>query len=169
MTPPPPAYGPPPSTRVLTVTKWITVVVSVLLTAVSVLWVMQLQHNVDFLEHYTDLADKGSGDGQGLKGGEDAIAKAETNVVIGFATLVAIALLGVFALLAGLGLRWARVLTAILTAGPMVVIVYGALDGGSETGFAFSFLVPFIALTVLWCLPGVTRAMTAKRARRAGY
>lgn len=153
----------------LTVAKWITVSLSLLLTAASVLWVIQLQHNVEFLEHYKGLADKGSGDGQGLKGGSEAIANAERNVLIGFSTLAAIALLGVFALLAGIGLRWARVLTTILTVGPMVVIVYGALEGGSKTAFAFSFLVPFIALTVLWCLPGVTRGMAVKRARRVRY
>lgn len=58
---------------------------------------MQLNHNVEFLEGYDDLASRGSGDGAGLKGGaSEAIATAKTNVIIGYVTLAAIVLLGVF-------------------------------------------------------------------------
>lgn len=162
MVPPPP----PPSTRTLTVAKWITFVVSVLLTGLAVLWVMQLHHNVEFLNRFDRMADAGSGDGKGLKGGADAIANAERNVIIGYVTLAAIALLGVFALIAGTGQQWARVLTAVLTLGPMGVVVYGAQEGGSNTMWALVFLIPFIALMVLWCLPGVSRGLAAKRAAR---
>lgn len=169
--PMPPGYGPVPplSTRTLTVAKWITVTVSVLLTGLAVLWVMQLRHNVEFLEGYKNLADRGSGDGQGLKGGEEAIAHAETSVLIGYVTLAAIVLLGICALIAGTGQQWARVLTAILTLGPMGVVVFGALEGGSNTMYALVFLIPFIGLLVLWCAPGVSRGIAAKRAARTGW
>jgi hypothetical protein len=33
--------------------------------------------------------------------------------------------------------------------------------------YALVFLVPFILLTVLWCLPAIGRGMAARRARRA--
>lgn len=162
-------YGPvpPQSTRMLTVVKWVTVVLSALLTVACVFWVDAMHQKKEYLEQFKDLADRDSGDGKGLKGGEEAIASAEADIVIVTATLAAVALLGVMALLAGFGLRWAHVLTVFLTLGPMGVVVYGVVDGGSDSLYALVFLVPFIALTVLWCLPGTRRGMAVRRARRA--
>lgn len=166
MTPPMQA-PPPPSTRMLTTVTWLTVVVSLLLTAAGVFWIRFLHHSLAFLEHYAAKADHASGDGKGLKGGAEAIASAEANVVIGYSTVAAIVLLGVLALCAGAGLAWARVCTAILMAGPIGVVVYGVADGGSDSLWALSLLTPFVTLAVLWCLPGVTRAMAVRRWRRA--
>ncbi len=147
---------PPPSTRLLTVTKWITVGVSVLLTGLAVLWVAQLHRNVDVLAAHGGLLDDR----------EQSIARAETHVVIAYTTLVGIALIGVAALLAGTGQRWARVLCVLLLCGPMGVIVYGVVDGGDSALYALAFLVPFGALLLLWCLPGVSRGLAVIRARR---
>ena len=163
----PPVQAPPPSTRMLTTITWLTVVVSSLLTVAGVFWIRFLHDSLAFLEHYSAKADEASGDGKGLKGGTEAIASAEVNVVIGYSTVAAIVLLGVLALCAGAGVRWARVCTAILMAGPIGVVVYGVADGGSESLWALSLLTPFVTLAVLWCLPGVTRAMAVKRWRRA--
>lgn len=145
----------PPSTRVLTVTKWITVSVSLLLTGVCVFWVRQLHINVEFIEHYDGVADFS----------DEAIPNAERNVVIGYVTTAAVALLGITALVAGFGQQWARVLCMLLLLGPMGVIVYGVASDGSDALYALAFLVPFIALFILWCLPGVSRGLAYKKAR----
>ena len=165
----PPMRAPvrPPSTRMLTTITWLTVVVSLLLTVAGVFWIRFLHHSLAFLRHYAAKADHASGDGKGLKGGADAIAGAEANVVIGYSTVAAIVLLGVLALCAGAGWAWARACTAILMLGPVGVVIYGVADGGAETLWALSLTVPFVTLAVLWCLPGVTRAMAVKRRRRA--
>lgn len=147
----------PPSTRMLTVTKWITVVVSALLTGVAVLWVRGLHNSVKFLEAYKNALDDPA----------EAIANAERNVVIGYVTLAAIALIGVTALVAGFGQQWARVLCALLLLGPTGVIVWGVVDGGSDSLYALAFLVPFVTLLILWCLPGVSRGLATKRSARA--
>jgi hypothetical protein len=149
----------PPSTRMLTVTKWITVGISVLLLGLGVLWVRQLHTNVKFLEAYRGALDDPA----------KSLANAERNVLIGYVTLAAIALIGVTALVAGFGQQWARVVCMLLLIGPMGVIAYGAVDGGADSLYALAFLVPFIALLVLWGLPGVTRGLAVKRARRTHY
>ncbi|GAB3434059.1 hypothetical protein [Actinophytocola sediminis] len=154
---PPP--GPPPSTRALTVVKWITFGVSVLLTGLAVFWVMGLRRKVEFLE---------AAERKSIPMAEpDFVASAEGQVVIAATTLGVIALLGVSALLTGLGLRAARVLCVLLTLGPIGVVVYGVVDGGSGDLWALVLLVPFLALMLLWCLPAVTRGLAVKRARRA--
>ncbi|MCT2582724.1 hypothetical protein [Actinophytocola gossypii] len=157
----------PPSTRMLTTTKWITVVVSVLLTAVATLRVVQMHDNVKLLERYDGVASRASGDGKGLKGGAEAIAYNETLIIVMYVTVAAIALLGVCALLTATGRQWPRVLCVLLMLGPMGVVVHGALEGGSNTMWGLVFLVPFLALMVLWCLPGVSRGLAVKRAARA--
>jgi hypothetical protein len=143
----------------LTVTKWITVGISVLLLGLGVLWVRQLHTNVKFLEAYRGVLDDPA----------KSLANAERNVLIGYGTLAAIALIGITALVAGFGQRWARVVCMLLLIGPMGVIAYGAVDGGADSLYALAFLVPFIALLVLWGLPGVTRGLAVKRARRSHY
>ena len=143
----------PPSTRLSTVTTWITVVVSVLLTVLCVFWVRQLQVNVAFIEHHDGVA--------GFS--EEAVPNAERYVVIGYVTTAAVALIGVTALVAGFGVRWARVLCVLLLLGPMGVIVWGVADDGPDALYALAFLVPFIVLVVLWCLPGVSRGLAYKK------
>jgi len=162
-------YAPPapPSTRALTVTRWITVVVSALLTAVATLRVIQMHDNVEFLERYDGMASRASGDGKGLKGGSEAISHTETLIVVMYVTVAAIALLGVCALLTATGRQWTRVLCVVLMLGPMGVVVHGALDGGSNTMWGLVFLVPFVALMILWCLPAVSRGLAVKRSARA--
>lgn len=147
----------PPSTRMLTATKWITVSVSVLLIGLCVFWVRQLHINVEFIEHYSSA-------GAGFS--EDAIPNAERNVVIGYVTTAAVALIAITALVAGFGQQWARVLCMILLLGPMGVIVWGVASDSPDALYALAFLVPFIALLILWCLPGVSRGIAYKRARR---
>jgi hypothetical protein len=53
----------------------------------------------------------------------------------------------------------------------IVVIVYGVLhdaaEGRPENAFALVFTIPAIVLVLLWWLPPTTRAMAAKRWRRA--
>ncbi|MDQ3785755.1 MAG: hypothetical protein M3422_00745 [Actinomycetota bacterium] len=145
----------PPSTRLLTVTAWITISVSVLLTGVCVFWVRQLRVNVEFIAHYDDVA--------GFS--DDAIPNAERYVVIGYVTTAAVALIGVTALVAAFGQQWARVLCMLLLLGPMGVIVWGVASDGSDALYALAFLVPFVVLFVLWCLPGVSRGLADKKAR----
>jgi len=140
----------------LTVIKWVTVGVSVLLTGLAAMWVVQLNANVDFAKNYAGMLDDPA----------KSLATAERNVVIGYVTLAAIALIGVTALLAGLGQQWARVLCTVLLLGPMGVIVYGVVSDGPEALFVLAFLVPFATLLVLWCLPGVSRGLRHKKAAR---
>lgn len=147
----------PPSTRMLTATKWITVSVSVLLTGLCVFWVRQLHVNVEFIEHYSRA-------GAGFS--ENAVPNAERYVLIGYVTTAAVALIAITALVAGFGQQWARVLCMLLLLGPMGVIIYGvATDDDAQ--YALAFLVPFIALLILWCLPGVSRGIAYKKARKS--
>lgn len=143
----------------LTVTKWITVSISVLLLGLGVLWIKQLHYNLEFLRRYDRYHDDPAA----------TYARAEQNIVIGYVTLAAIALIGVTALVAGFGQQWARVLCMVLLTGPMGVIAYGVVDDGADALYALAFLVPFIALLVLWGTPGVTRGLAVKRARRSHY
>jgi len=146
----------PPSTRMLTATKWITVSVSVLLTGLCVFWVRQLHVNVEFIKHYSRAGFS-----------ENAIPNAERYVLIGYVTTAAVALIAITALVAGFGQQWARVLCMLLLLGPMGVIVWGVASDGSDALYALAFLVPFIALFILWCLPGVSRGLATKKAARA--
>lgn len=165
-------YGPyppqgTPSTRTLTVTKWVTVSIVVLLTPLMVLWVMQGQHNLDSLRELSArVAGDNSGDGQGLKGGAEAIEHWEMLVVLQYAMAAAVILLGVFALLAGAGQSWARVMCAILTIVLVGAVVWGVIDSGEEGLWGLVFTVPFFVLFVLWLLPGTSRGIRAKVARR---
>jgi hypothetical protein len=145
--------APPPSTRALTVTKWLTVGLSTLLLGLGGVWIRQLHYNLEFLQRYEGYLDDP----------DAAYARAEQNIVIGYVTVAAIALLAICALCAGLGQRWARVLCVLLLLGPMGVIVYGVVDDGADSLYALAFLVPFGVLLVLWCLPAVTRGLMAKK------
>jgi hypothetical protein len=154
-----------PSTRTLTATKWISVGMVVLLLPLMALWIWQGHRNLEFLRAVAGTAEANSGDGKGLKGGAEAIAKWETLIVLQYATAGAVVLIGILALLAGAGMAWARVLCTILILGPIGVIVYGVIDSGPEGLYGLAFLVPFILMQVLWWLPGTTRGLRVKAAR----
>ena len=150
----------------LTTTKWITVGIVVLLIPLMVLWI---RHGHRILEGLRSLAGRaagaGSGDGKGLKGGAEAIAWWEFLVVVEWATLCAVVLLGICAFLAGAGQPWARIGCTILMVFPIGVIIFGVIDSGPRGMWGLVFLVPFIALVVLWWLPGTSRALHAKQSR----
>jgi hypothetical protein len=55
--------------------------------------------------------------------------------------------------------RYVVIGCVLLLLGPMGVIVWGVADDGSDALYALAFLVPFVALLVLWCLPGVSRGV----------
>lgn len=165
---PPPA--PPRSTRSLTVTKWVSVGLAILLLPLMVLWLMQGLDNLDDLRKLSALAaGDGSGDGKGLKGGDEAIAWWEFLVVLQSVTLGVVVLIGILALIAGAGKAWARVLCTIMIFFPIGVIIFGVIDSGSEGLYGLVFLVPFIVMLVLWWLPGTSRGLRAKAAARAPH
>lgn len=87
---PPPA--PPPSTRGLTVAKWVTVGVVLLLMPLMGLWIRHGYSVIDGLRRLGAIADAESGDDKGLKGGADAIAWWEFLVIVEWATLVVVVL-----------------------------------------------------------------------------
>jgi hypothetical protein len=147
----------------LTATKWTTVGIVVLLIPLMGLWIMQGYRNLNGFRRLSGrVAGANSGDGLGLKGGAEAIAKWEFLIVLQWATLVAVVLLGIFALLAGAGQSWARILCTVLTVFPVAVIIFGVIDGGPRGLWGLVFLVPFFALVVLWWLPGTSRGIRAK-------
>lgn len=110
------------------------------------------------------VAGANSGDGKGLKGGADAIAKWEFLAALQWVTLVAVVLIGVFAVLAGIGWAWARVVCTILMVFPAAVVVFGAIDSGPRGMWGLVFVLPFVALITLWWLPGTSRGLKAKKA-----
>lgn len=171
--PPPPAYppqgpppgppqGPPPSTRPLTAAKWTTFGIALLLLPLMGLWV---RHGYDVLEDLrklSALADTDSGDGKGLKGGDEAIAWWEFLVIVEWATLVAVVLLAIVAFVAGTGKAWARGVCTFLLLFPIGVIIFGVIDSGPDGLWGAAFLVPFGVLFALWWRPATTRAMRVK-------
>jgi hypothetical protein len=153
----------------LTATKWTTVGIVVLLIPLIALWIMNGYKNLKMLRSLSArVAGANSGDGLGLKGGDEAIAWWEFLVVLQWATLVAVVLLGIFALLAGTGQSWARILCTVLIIFPIGIIIFGVIDSGPRGLWGLVFLVPFFALAVLWWLPGTSRGMRAKVGMRAG-
>jgi hypothetical protein len=155
-----------PSTRTLTTIKWITFGVVVLMLPLMVLLLMQGYKNLEFLRSYANLADAGSGDGKGLKGGDEAIAWWRFLIALEWATLGAVALLGIFAFVAGAGRSWARAVCTVLIVFPVAVIIFGVIDSGEEGLWGLVFLVPFLAAGVLWWLPRTSGGLRARAARR---
>jgi hypothetical protein len=145
----------------LTTTKWLTVGIVVLLIPLMALWLMNGYANIRGLRALSGrVAGANSGDGKGLKGGAEAIAWLEFLVLVQWATLVAVVLLGIFAFLAGAGLSWARVVCTALIVFPIAVIVFGVIDSGPRGMWGLVFLVPFLVLVVLWWLPGTSRGIS---------
>lgn len=160
--------APKASTRMLTATKWSTVGIVVLLIPLMGLWLMNGYENIrDLRSLSARVAGVNSGDGKGLKGGAEAIAWWEFLVLVQWATLVAVVLLGIFAFLAGGGLSWARAVCTVLIVFPIAVIVFGVIDSGPRGLWGLVFLVPFFVLVVLWWLPGTSRGIRAKGAVRS--
>jgi hypothetical protein len=149
----------------LTAAKWTTVGIVLLLIPAMALWIRQGYRNIEFFKRFQGLAARGTGDGQGLKGGADAIAKWEFLIVVEWFTLGAVVLIGIFALLAGAGRSWARVVCSVLMVFPIGVVVYGIVDGGGDALWALVFLVPFVVPVVMWWLPSTSRGIRAKAAR----
>jgi hypothetical protein len=163
-----PTPRPTPSTRMLTATKWTTIGIVVLLIPLMGLWLMQGYENLNDLRSLSArVAGANSGDGLGLKGGDEAIAHWEFLVVLQWATLAAVVLIGIFAFLAGTGQSWARILCTVLIVFPIGIVIFGVIDSGPRGMWGLVFLVPFIALVVLWWLPGTSRGMRARRSMRA--
>lgn len=148
--------------------KWVTVVIAVLLVPLMGLWIMHGYGVLEDLRGLSVVAEANSGDGEGLKGGAEAIDWWEFLIVVEWATLVAVVLLAVFAFVAGTGLAWARVVSTFLVLFPIGVIIFGVIDSGPDGVWGAAFLVPFGLLFVLWWRPGTTRAMRAKVAAKAG-
>jgi hypothetical protein len=137
------------------------------LIPLMVLWLMQGYDNLDDLRSLSRrMAGANSGDGKGLKGGAEAMAWWEFLIVLQWATLAAVVLIGFFALLAGIGQSWPRVVCTVLIVFPIAVIIFGVIDSGAYGLWGLVFLVPFLALTVLWWLPGTSRGLRAKVALR---
>jgi hypothetical protein len=153
----------------LTATKWTTVGTVVLLIPLMALWIMNGYKNLEGLRKLSGrVAGSNSGDGMGLKGGAEAIAKWEILVVVQWAALVVVVLLGIAALLAGAGRSWARILCTALIVSLIGVITWGVIDSGPRGLWGLVFLVPFFVLAVLWWLPGTSGGMRAKAGMRAG-
>jgi hypothetical protein len=147
----------------LTATKWTTVGIVVLLIPLMGLWLMQGYENLNDLRSLsTRVAGANSRDGLGLKGGDEAIAHWEFLVILQWATLVAVVLIGIFAFLAGAGQSWARILCTVLIVFPIGIVIFGVIDSGARGLWGLVFLVPFFALVVLWWLPGTSRGIRAK-------
>jgi hypothetical protein len=160
---PMPTPQPKPSTRMLTAAKWTTVSIVVLLIPLMALWLMQGYENLNDLRSLSArAAGANSGDGLGLKGGDEAIAHWEFLVVLQWATLVAVVLIGISAYLAGTGQSWARVVCTVLIVFPIGIVIFGVVDSGARGLWGLVFLVPFFALVVLWWLPGTSRGIRAK-------
>jgi hypothetical protein len=151
----------------LTAAKWTTVGIVLLLIPAMALWIRQGYRNIEFLQRFSSRANRASGDGQGLKGGAEAIAKWEFLIVIEWVTLGAVVLIGIFAFLAGAGRPWARIVCTLLMVFPIGVVVYGVVDDDSaESLWALVFLVPFVVPVLMWWLPGTSRGIRAKAASR---
>jgi hypothetical protein len=158
-----PVPQPVPSTWMLTVAKWVTVGIVGLLIPLIILWIMHGYKNLEGLRRLSArVAGVNSGDGKGLKGGAEAIAWWEFLIVLEWATLAAVVLIGIFAFLAGVGQSWARIVCTVLMVFPVAVIIFGVIDSGPDGLWGLIFLVPFIALVVLWWLPGTSRGLKAK-------
>ncbi len=156
------------STRLLTTTKWLTAGIVVLLIPLMALWLMNGYANIRGLRALSGrVAGANSGDGKGLKGGAEAIAWLEFLVLVQWATLVAVVLLGIFAFLAGAGLSWARVVCTVLIVFPIAVIVFGVIDSGPRGLWGLVLLIPFFVLVVLWWLPGTSRGIRTEVAVRS--
>jgi hypothetical protein len=112
------------------------------------------------------VAGTNSGDGKGLKGGAEGMEKWEFLIALQWVTLVAIVLIGLFAVLAGFGSSWARIVCTVLIVFPAAVVVFGAVDSGPKGMWGLVFVLPFAALVTLWWLPGTSRALKARKARR---
>jgi len=152
----------------LTMTKWLTVGIVVLLIPLMGLWLMNGYGKIRGMRALSGrVAGANSGDGKGLKGGAEAIAWLEFLVLVQWVTLVAVVLLGIFAFLAGAGLSWARVVCTVLMAFPIAVIVFGVIDSGPKGLWGLVFLIPFFVFLVLWWLPGTSLGIKAKVAVRS--
>jgi hypothetical protein len=163
---PPPR--PTPSTRMLTASKWTTVGIVVLLIPLMGLWIMNGYKTVEGLRALSGrVAGSNSGDGMGLKGGAAAIAKSEFLLVVKWATLVAVVLIGFAALFASAGQSWARISCTVLIVSVIGVFIWGVIDSGPRGLWGLVFLVPFFVLVVLWWLPGTSRGMRARQSLRA--
>jgi hypothetical protein len=161
---PPPSPRPAASTRSLTAAKWTTAGIMALLIPLVILSIGHLQGNIAGLKRLgARVAGENSGDGQGLKGGAEAIAGLEVLIVVQWFTLGAVVLLAVLAFVAGAGQAWARIVLTVLVAFPVFVVVQNVVEGGSDALWGLVFLVPFAVLLWMWWLPTTTRGMRAKR------
>jgi hypothetical protein len=141
-----------PSTRMLTATKWITMGITVLWIPLMIDWIARTYSALENIRRITTEI-------TGLRAAETSIARLEVAIVLLWATLGAVALIGIAAFLAGAGKSWARTVCTVLTIFPVAAIIQDAIRAIAWWGLIL--LVPFLVLVVLWWLPGTSRGIRA--------
>ena len=141
-----------PTTRMLTATKWITMGITVLWIPFMIEWIARTYSALENIRRITTEI-------TGLRAAEASIARLEVVIVLLWATLGAVVLIGIAAFLAGAGKSWARTVCTVLTIFPVAAIIQDAIRAIAWWGLIL--LVPFLVLVVLWWLPGTSRGIRA--------
>ncbi|MCT2584254.1 hypothetical protein [Actinophytocola gossypii] len=156
----------------LTVTSVLSAIAGLAYVGLFVLMSISAAAEIETIEKLVRLKENGSANITNTY--EDLAASVEENelatVVFGVGAALTIPLV-VAGLLALGGRGWARVLATVFMLPAVVVVTFGVIhdiaDGHPENAFALVFTVPALVLTLLWWLPPTSRAMVAKRWRRA--
>lgn len=162
----------PQSTAILTVTWILTSIVGFAYVGLFVLMGIGATDEIDTIEKLKDMKDQGSANITNTYEDLDAsIAENEMAIIVFFVGAALTLPLVVASLLGRTGQAWVRVVSAIFMLPPIVVIIFGVIhdiqDGHPENAVAAVLTIPALVLGLLWCLPATTRAMAARRARRA--
>jgi hypothetical protein len=145
-----------PSTRMLTATKWTTMGIMALWIPLTIDGIVGVY---SALEHIRRIGAEITGP----SAVEASIARLEVVIVLLWATLGAVVLIGIAAFLAEPGKAWARIVCTVLTIFPVAAITQDAIR--STVWLLLIFLVPFLVLVVLWWLPGTSRGIRAVSAQ----
>lgn len=156
----------------LTVTWILTSIFGLAYVGLFVLMGVGASDEITTIERLKDMKEQGSANVTNTMADLDAsIAENEMAIVVFFVGAALTLPLVVASLLGRTGRGWVRIVSAIFMLPPIVVIIFGVIhdikDGHPENAVALVLTVPALVLTTLWCLPATTRAMAARRARRA--
>jgi hypothetical protein len=157
----------------LTVTWVLTAITGIAYIGLFVLMGLGASEEITTLENVKEMKAAGAPVTNTVEDLDASIADNELAIVVFFAGAALTLPLVVASFFGVAGRTSVRVLATVLLGPPAVVIVFGVLHdiaaGHTDNAFAFVFTLPAILLAILWWLPATTRAMTARRAKRAPY